>query len=89
MVGTIVTGDVFVSSEEKTAQLRRDYGADATEMEGAAVAQICYQEQVPCLVIRSLSDKANSNARMDMRQFLDIAARNSAKLVLALIERLP
>lgn len=89
VVGTIVTGDVFVSSEEKTAQLRRDYGADATEMEGAAVAQICYQEQVPCLVIRSLSDKANSNARMDMRQFLDIAARNSAKLVLSLIERLP
>ncbi|MBO0938459.1 5'-methylthioadenosine/adenosylhomocysteine nucleosidase [Fibrella sp. HMF5335] len=89
VVGTIVTGDVFVSSEEKVAQLRRDYGADATEMEGAAVAQICYQEQVPCLVIRSLSDKANSNARMDMRQFLDIAARNSAKLVLALVKRLP
>ena len=89
VVGTIVTGDVFVSSEEKVAQLRRDYGADATEMEGAAVAQICYQEQVPCLVIRSLSDKANSNARMDMQQFLSIAARNSAKLVLKLIEQLP
>ncbi|MBO0931557.1 5'-methylthioadenosine/adenosylhomocysteine nucleosidase [Fibrella aquatilis] len=89
VVGTIVTGDVFVSSEEKVAQLRSEFGADATEMEGAAVAQICYQEQVPCLVIRSLSDKANSNARMDMQQFLGIAARNSAKLVLKLIEQLP
>ena len=89
IVGTIVTGDVFVSSEEKVAQLRQDFGADATEMEGAAVAQICYQEQVPCLVIRSLSDKANSNARMDMRTFLDIAARNSANLVLRLVEGLP
>lgn len=89
VVGTIVTGDLFVSSEEKVTQLRRDFGADATEMEGAAVAQICYQEQVPCLVIRSLSDKANGNARTDMRRFLDIAARNSAKLVLKVIEGLP
>jgi adenosylhomocysteine nucleosidase len=88
IVGTIVTGDVFVSSEEKVAQLRSDFEADATEMEGAAVAQICHQEQVPCLVIRSLSDKANSNARMDMRQFFGIAARNSAKLVLKVVEGL-
>lgn len=89
VVGTIVTGDVFVSSEEKVIQLRRDFGADATEMEGAAVAQICHQEGVPCLVIRSLSDKANRNARTDMRAFLDIAARNSAKLVLSVVARLP
>jgi adenosylhomocysteine nucleosidase len=88
VVGTIVTGDVFVSSEEKVAQLRRDFNADATEMEGASVAQICYQEEVPCLVIRSLSDKANSNARMDMQQFFGIAARNSAKLVLKIVESL-
>ncbi|MEZ0607106.1 5'-methylthioadenosine/adenosylhomocysteine nucleosidase [Fibrella sp. WM1] len=88
VVGTIVTGDVFVSSEEKVTELRRDFGADATEMEGAAVAQICFQEQVPCLVIRSLSDKANSNARTDMQRFLDIAARNSAKLVMTLVEGL-
>jgi adenosylhomocysteine nucleosidase len=84
VIGTIVTGDVFVSSEEKVAQLRRDFMADATEMEGASVAQVCYQEQVPCLVIRSLSDKANGNARQDMRAFFGVAARNSARLVIAL-----
>ncbi len=84
IVGTIVTGDVFVSSEEKVAQLRRDFHADATEMEGASVAQVCFQEQVPCLVIRSLSDKANGNARQDMRTFFGIAARNSAQLVIAI-----
>ncbi len=84
VVGTIVTGDVFVSSEEKVTQLRREFNAEATEMEGASVAQVCYQEQVPCLVIRSLSDKANGNARQDMRTFFGIAARNSAMLVIAL-----
>jgi adenosylhomocysteine nucleosidase len=79
--GRIVTGDVFVSSEEKVNQLLLDFEADATEMEGAAVAQICWQQQVPCIVIRSLSDKANSNARTDMLNFLRVAAHNSAELV--------
>jgi len=85
IVGTVVTGDVFVSSEEKVAQLRSEHQADATEMEGAAVAQVCYQQGIPCLVIRSLSDKANGTARQDMLNFVQIAARNSANLVMALV----
>lgn len=84
--GVVVTGDQFVSSGQKVAQLRQDFGADATEMEGAAVAQVCYQLKVPCLVIRSLSDRADDNARRDMLSFYQTAARNSAKLVLAIID---
>ncbi len=81
VLGRIVTGDVFVSSEEKVNQLLNEFKADATEMEGAAVAQICFQQQVPCIIIRSLSDKANSSAREDMLNFLKVAAQNSASLV--------
>ncbi|WP_266364512.1 5'-methylthioadenosine/adenosylhomocysteine nucleosidase [Tellurirhabdus rosea] len=88
IVGTVVTGDMFVSSEEKVASLRQEFRADATEMEGAAVAQVCYQQGVPCLVIRSLSDKANSNARTDMLAFVKIAARNSANLVMGIVRAL-
>lgn len=88
VTGTVVTGDQFISSAQKVAQLRQDFGADATEMEGAAVAQVCYQIQVPLLVIRSLSDRADDNARRDMLSFYETAARNSAKLVLALVEEL-
>lgn len=83
--GVVVTGDQFISSGQKVAQLRQDFGADATEMEGAAVAQVCYQMRVPCLVIRSLSDRADDNARRDMLSFYQTAARNSAKLVIALL----
>lgn len=86
--GTVVTGDVFVASEKKRRQLRKDFGADATEMEGAAVAQICWQRQVPCLVIRSLSDTAGSNARQSMQNFYAVAARNSANLVMAIVAEL-
>ncbi|TAE29050.1 MAG: 5'-methylthioadenosine/adenosylhomocysteine nucleosidase [Cytophagales bacterium] len=88
LVGTIVTGDQFISSATKTAQLRADFEADATEMEGAAVAQVCYQLQTPLLVIRSLSDRADAEAPLDIRAFYPTAARNSAKLVLALVKGL-
>ncbi len=88
VLGRIVTGDVFVSSEEKVNQLLADFEGDATEMEGAAVAQICHQQQLPCIVIRSLSDKANGNAREDMLNFLKVAARNSAALVLEILREI-
>ena len=86
VVGTIVSGDLFVSSTEKVNQLRDAFGADATEMEGAAVAQVCHQWGVPHLVIRSVSDRADAQATEIMFSNLDIAAQNSAKLTLKIIE---
>jgi len=83
--GRIVTGDVFVSSQAATAALYRQMNAEATEMEGAAVAQACWQQQVPFVVIRSMSDKAGNNAYMDLQSFYHIAARNSANLVMTLV----
>ncbi|GAB3692274.1 5'-methylthioadenosine/adenosylhomocysteine nucleosidase [Spirosoma flavus] len=88
ITGIVVTGDQFISSSEKVAQLRQTFNADATEMEGAAVAQVCHEMQVPHLVIRSLSDRADDNARSDMLTFYQIAARNSAKVVIALVKAL-
>ena len=60
--GVIVTGDAFVASPAKKEALRKEFKADATEMEGAAVAQICWQRHVPCLILRSLSDSAGVKA---------------------------
>ena len=86
--GTVVTGDVFVASDAKKTALHKNLGADAVEMEGAAVAQICWQHNVPCLVIRSLSDKAGANASEDFKKYYKIAARNSAALVTRIISQL-
>lgn len=83
--GVIVTGDVFVSSEKITRRLRQDLNAAATEMEGAAIAQACYQRNTPFLIIRSLSDKADGGAIHDMDKFLKVAAHNAATLVMAVI----
>lgn len=85
IVGTIVTGDVFVASEKKAADLRESFKADAVEMEGAAVAQICFQRRIGCLVIRSISDKADEKAREDIGMFHEIAAINSSALVAEIV----
>jgi len=79
--GVVVTGDVFVASPKKCDELRERLEADAVEMEGAAVAQLCYQRDVPCLVIRSLSDSADEGAMQDKQMFYLLAAENSSHLV--------
>lgn len=83
--GNIVTGDVFVSSKKTTQRLRKELNAAATEMEGAAIAQTCFQQNTPFLIIRSLSDNANDKAQSDILTFYDIAAHNAATLVIALL----
>jgi adenosylhomocysteine nucleosidase len=87
--GVVVTGDVFVASAEKGAELREKLNADAVEMEGAAVAQLCYQRQIPHLVVRSISDKADTTARVDSMLFQEMAAKNSAALIAKITELLP
>jgi len=86
--GIVVTGDVFVASPKKCAELREMLNADAVEMEGAAVAQICYQRQIPHLVVRSISDKADETAREDSMMFQEMAAKNSSTLITKIAELL-
>jgi len=86
--GVIVTGDVFVASPVKCAELRTKFKADAVEMEGGAVTQVCAQQGVPCLVIRSLSDRADATANLDFNKFFHAAAANSAHLTEAILRQL-
>lgn len=86
--GIIATGDVFVNSQERSNELIKNFRADAIEMEGAAVAQVCYHFQTPCLVIRSISDNANADAHKDIRNFEGVAAYNSANLVLRILQEI-
>lgn len=60
--GTIATGDQFIANSEYVEKLRNDYDAYACEMEGAAAAVVCNKYEVPFVVIRALSDKADGNA---------------------------
>jgi len=83
--GVVVTGDTFIASAEKCIELREKLKADAVEMEGAAVAQLCYQRQIGYLVIRSISDKADEGAVLDKQTFYIMAAKNSSSLVAEIV----
>ncbi|MFZ2148907.1 MAG: 5'-methylthioadenosine/adenosylhomocysteine nucleosidase [Sedimentisphaerales bacterium] len=83
--GVVVTGDAFIASADKCIELRDKLGADAVEMEGAAVAQICYQRQIGHLIIRSISDKADEGAVFDKQMFYILAAKNSSGLVAEIV----
>ncbi|WP_291725377.1 5'-methylthioadenosine/adenosylhomocysteine nucleosidase [Bernardetia sp.] len=83
--GTIVTGDVFVASTQFKNRLEKEFEAKAVEMEGGAVAQVCYQQGVPFVIIRSISDTADENAAKLYKKFLKVASFNAAHLVSELI----
>jgi adenosylhomocysteine nucleosidase len=86
--GVIATGDVFVSDETLRQALRNALGAAAVEMEGAAVVQTCRQFGVSCLVVRSITDRADGTAQASYQQFITMASENAAALVAAIIARL-
>ena len=85
LVGTIATGDSFVGSAAKKEGIRSQLGADAVEMEGAAVAQVCHEHGVPVLVIRGISDRAGGGARLEAVRYRGVAARNSARIAIGVV----
>jgi adenosylhomocysteine nucleosidase len=79
--GRIVTGDQFVSDPDKSKWLVDKFEALACEMEGGSIAQVCYLNSVPFVVIRSISDNANTGAHMEYEKFAPIAIKNSTKIL--------
>ncbi|MBO5415287.1 MAG: 5'-methylthioadenosine/adenosylhomocysteine nucleosidase [Clostridia bacterium] len=86
--GIIASGDCFVSSSEKKKYIVDNFGAIACEMEGGAIAHVCYVNGVRYAVIRSISDSADGSAHMDYGEFIGLAAERSTNVVTALLDRL-
>lgn len=87
--GLIISGDQFVSQLAAVQSLRSDLPAAlCVEMEGAAVAQICYEYDIPCVVIRTISDRADDNASIDFAAFLSgVASVYSAGILHRLLNK--
>lgn len=83
-VGRVVSGDQFISDKKKKQWLIDKFGGSCTEMEGAAIAQVCYLNHIGCLIIRAISDKADDSANMDYQEFEAKAIEHSVKLLLAM-----
>ena len=86
--GIIATGDQFVADEKRKEFIESTFKADALEMEGASVAVVCDALNVPCLVLRAISDTADMDAGFNFDEFLESSAKNSASFLIKIIEKI-
>lgn len=85
--GIIASGDSFIASSEKKKWLIENFQADAVEMEGASVANVCHLLKVPFCILRSISDSADGEADVSFDEFLEKAAQVSADFVEAMLDK--
>ena len=87
--GDIASGDQFVNSDEKRREILSLLPeVQCVEMEGAAVAQVCLEFGIPFTVIRTISDTADHNARVDFGKFIIEVANAYSRAIVSEIMRM-
>ena len=79
--GRICSGDQFIASKEQKDRIITDFGGLCCEMEGGAIAQVCYLSNTPFVIIRAISDKADDSEEMNYELFKEKAAERCAAIV--------
>ena len=86
--GRVVSGDQFIADRAVKDRIIENFGGFCTEMEGAAIAQGAYLNQIPFVILRAISDKADDSATMDYPTFEKKAIEHSVRLVIRMMELL-
>ena len=81
-IGTIGTGDRFVSSAALASEISETFDAISCEMEGGAIAQVCFINNIKFCAVRSISDNANEDAPYDFNEFRKVAVANSTAIMI-------
>ncbi len=87
-MGRVASGDQFICRRDQKEKIIHDTGALCTEMEGAAIAHTAWRNNIPFVVIRAISDKADDSAQMDYPTFEAIAAKRCAAVTMTLAGKL-
>ena len=86
--GRIASGDQFICDKAVKDAIAEEFGGFAVEMEGAAIGQAAYLNDIPFLIIRAISDKADGSANMDYAAFEKEAIRRSVRLTTEMVKEL-
>ena len=86
--GIIASGDIFCTDVSMKQKIVKKFEADCVEMEGAAIAQVCYLDNIPFIVIRSISDTPNVNNAIKFDEFVSLASRRCSDLLKELLKEL-
>ncbi|MDO6354378.1 5'-methylthioadenosine/adenosylhomocysteine nucleosidase [Caloramator sp. CAR-1] len=87
-IGRIATGDQVIADSKKLIWLKETFDALAVEMEGAAIAHASYINNIPFVVIRSISDFADENHVADYEKYINIAIENSISILTNMLKKL-
>ena len=80
-LGIVATGDIFCTKPEMKDKIRANFDADIVDMECGAMAQVCFLDKVPFVVIRSVSDTPNNNNAKTFDENLIFASKRCAYLL--------
>ena len=62
-------------------KINEKFNADAIEMEGAAIAQVCYLDNIPFVIVRSISDNPNGNNNITFEEYLKLASKRCSNIL--------
>lgn len=81
ITGVIASGDIFCTEIEMKNKIYTKFKAECVEMEGAAIAQVCHLDNIPFVVLRSISDSPNGNNAIVFDEFVKLASKRCAKII--------
>ena len=87
-IGRVLTGDQFITNKEQTtySYMLEELHGDAVDMEGASVAYVCKKHDTPFILVRTISDKANSEAPENFEAFLPEVVGNSIAVIQQILD---
>lgn len=86
--GRVCSGDQFISTNEQKEKIKSDFGGMCAEMEGGAIAQACYLNNTPFVVIRAISDKSDNSQAVEFETFKKEAALDCTKIIRYMVEHM-
>ncbi|MGN0076317.1 MAG: 5'-methylthioadenosine/adenosylhomocysteine nucleosidase [Parafannyhessea sp.] len=89
MEGRVASGDQFVRDQAEKDRIIRQFHADCCEMEGASIAHTCWLNDIPFVIVRAISDKADGSATVSYPEFERKAAHDCARIVRVLVGSYP
>lgn len=84
--GVVATGDIFINDSNLVAKLRDGFNAIAGDMESASIGHVCYINNVPFGILRSMSDSGDENSDNDYKSSLEYAVKTTVDTICALCD---
>lgn len=86
-IGTIATGDEFVSNKEKLLSIKNTFNAIACEMESGSIGHVCFINKIKFAAIRVISDNADENSNKNYEKFKIISAQKTTQIIEHLVDK--